>query len=105
MRKLMALGALSAMMLLPGAIAQSNKDVANSGEGKEHASRAGDLPKGKPGPGMVWVDAKEKIYYRQGNAKYGKTKEGAYMSEGDAVNRGFVDPTAKPVKTPDSTSK
>jgi hypothetical protein len=98
MRKLMALGALSAMLLLPAARAQSNAEVAHSGEGKEHASRAGDLPRGKPGPGMVWVDAKKKIYYREGNAKYGKTKQGAYMSEGDAVNRGYADPTARPIK-------
>jgi len=98
MRKVMALGALSAMMLLPAARAQSNEDVAHSGEGKEHASRAGELPKGKPGPGMVWVDAKKKIYYRQGNPNYGKTKQGAYMSEGDAVNRGFVDRTEEPIK-------
>jgi hypothetical protein len=96
--EVIAIGALSVMMLLPSARAQSNEDVAHSGAGKEHASRAGDLPKGKPGPGMVWVDAKKKIYYRQGHAKYGKTKEGAYMSEGDAVNRGFVDPTEKPKK-------
>jgi hypothetical protein len=101
--KLLALGALGAILLLPTARAQSSNDVTQSG--REHASRAGDLPKGKPGPGMVWVDGKKKIYYRQGNAKYGKTKEGAYMSEGDAVNRGFVDPTDKPIKNADSTSK
>jgi len=80
----------------PMAWAQSEAQV--NPPGGEHAKRAGDLPKGRPGPGMVWVDSKHGIYYRQGNAKYGKTKHGAYMSEGDAVNRGYVDRTQQPIK-------
>jgi hypothetical protein len=47
---------------------------------------------------MVWVDPQKKTYYRQGSALYGKTKKGAYMSEGDALNRGFVDRTEKPIR-------
>lgn len=48
------------------------------------------LPLGKPGPGMVWVNAKKKIYYRQGDPHYGTTKKGTYMSEGDALNSGYL---------------
>ena len=96
MRKFVLLTAVWALAAIPIASAQSPDDI-NKG-GKEHAARAGDLPKGKPGPGMVWVNAKKKIYYRQGNAKYGKSKNGAYMSEGDAINRGYVDGSEPPIK-------
>jgi hypothetical protein len=64
----------------------------------EQASKAGQLPHGRPGPGMVWVDSKTKTYYRQGDQMYGKTKKGACMSEGDAVNMGFHDRTQQPAK-------
>jgi hypothetical protein len=67
-------------------------------DASEQASKAGALPRGKPGPGMVWVDSKTKTYYRQGNPMYGKTKKGAYMSEGDAVNNGYHDQTEQPAK-------
>ncbi len=60
--------------------------------------KAGNLPVGKRGPGMVWVDAKTGTYYRSDHPLYGKTKKGTYMSEGDAVNRGFHDSTEKAPK-------
>ncbi len=60
--------------------------------------KAGNLPVGKPGPGMVWVDPKTKTYYRSDHPLYGKTKKGTYMSEGDAVNGGFHDSTENPPK-------
>jgi hypothetical protein len=94
MRRIALIFAASAAMLLAQSPAQIDPP------GSEHAKRAGALPKGKPGPGMVWVDAKKKIYYRQGSPQYGKSKHGAYMSEGDAVNRGYVDQTQKPTKNP-----
>jgi len=68
--------------------------------GSTHAKRAGDLPVGKPGPGMVWVDSQKKIYYRQGDKNYGKSKHGAYVSEGDAINMGYVYQNQKPLPNP-----
>ena len=82
------------MSIVPAAPAQERKD-----DPSEQASKAGQLPRGKPGPGMVWVDSKTKTYYRQGNPKYGKSKKGTYMSEGDAVNAGYHDRSEKPPKT------
>jgi hypothetical protein len=96
MRRLLILGTLSLAAMMPAVYAQSADDVNKTGS--EQAERAGNLPVGKPGPGMVWVDGKKKIYYREGNAMYGKTKKGSYMSEGDAVNRGFVPQSEKPIK-------
>lgn len=78
--------------------AQSTDDVTKSG--KEHAKRAEGGHVGKPGPGMVWVDYDKKMYFRQGSPEYGKSKKGAYMSEGEAVNSGYADRTEKPLTTP-----
>ncbi|MDP9053970.1 MAG: hypothetical protein M3N93_06655 [Acidobacteriota bacterium] len=100
MRRLLTTCTILLTMLAPAVYSQSADDVNKSGS--EHASRAGNLPVGKPGPGMVWVDAKKKIYYREGHPMYGKTPKGSYMSEGDAVNQGYVPQSEKPIQTNNS---
>jgi len=44
---------------------------------------------GSPGPGMVWVNMETKVYHREGDPWYGKTKRGKYMTESDAVRAGY----------------
>jgi ribosomal protein L13E len=44
---------------------------------------------GTPGPGMVWVNVSSGVYHYSGSQFYGKTKNGKYMSEDDAVKAGY----------------
>lgn len=44
---------------------------------------------GTPGNGMVWVNTDSGVYHKEGTRYYGKTKNGKYMSEADAVKAGY----------------
>jgi DNA uptake protein ComE-like DNA-binding protein len=44
---------------------------------------------GSPGNGMVWVNTESGVYHKEGSRYYGKTKQGKYMSEADAVKAGY----------------
>jgi hypothetical protein len=47
-------------------------------------------------PGMVWANPKTKIFHRQGDRWYGRTKSGEYMTEADAVAAGYRESKEKP---------
>ena len=40
------------------------------------------------GHGMVWVNTESHIYHKEGSRFYGKTKQGKYMSEANAIKEG-----------------
>ena len=42
-----------------------------------------------PSPGMVWANANSKVYHTAGDRWYGKTKNGQWMTEEDAVKAGY----------------
>jgi hypothetical protein len=44
----------------------------------------------------VWVNLKSGVYWRPGTVYYGKTKQGEYMSEPDALAHGYRSPGGKP---------
>jgi hypothetical protein len=43
---------------------------------------------GAPGNGQVWVNTESHVYHKAGSRFYGKTKQGKYMSEADAIKEG-----------------
>jgi hypothetical protein len=38
---------------------------------------------------MVWVNLDSGVYHMEGTRYYGKTKNGKYMSEADAIKAGY----------------
>jgi hypothetical protein len=45
-------------------------------------------PASNPGNGQVWVNTESHVYHKAGSRYYGKTKQGKYMSEADAIKEG-----------------
>jgi hypothetical protein len=47
------------------------------------------VPTPPVGSGMVWVNPDSKIYHKTGSRWYGKTKQGSYMTEAEAIKAGY----------------
>ncbi|MCE9554049.1 MAG: helix-hairpin-helix domain-containing protein [Planctomycetes bacterium] len=43
-----------------------------------------------PKKGMVWVNTDSKVYHKEGSRWYGKTKQGKWLTEPDAIKAGFT---------------
>jgi hypothetical protein len=49
------------------------------------------------GDGKVWVNTNTKVYHKEGDPWYGKTKQRKYMTEADAQKAGFKEAKESPV--------
>jgi hypothetical protein len=52
------------------------------------ATRATTAAAGGGGHGLVWVNPDTRVYHKEGSRFYGKTKNGKYVSEADAIKEG-----------------
>ena len=55
----------------------------------EKTKAAPSVAKAAPAKGMVWVNTDSKIFHHEGDRWYGKTKQGKYMTEADALKDGY----------------
>jgi predicted flap endonuclease-1-like 5' DNA nuclease len=53
------------------------------------------------GNGKVWVNTKSGVYHKEGDRWYGKTKEGKYMTEDEAIKAGYRADKEKQAKKPE----
>jgi len=65
---------------------EEKKASGSAAGGKSEPSVAYQAP---PSKGMVWVNLETKVYHREGDRWYGRTKRGKYMSEADANRQGY----------------
>jgi hypothetical protein len=47
---------------------------------------------------MVWVNKETKVFHREGDYWYGRTKKGEYMTEADALKAGYREAKTKTKK-------
>jgi competence protein ComEA len=75
----------------PAAAPASAPTQAASAPPAAPAAAAKSAPQAQPSPGsgMVWVNLDSGVYHKEGTRYYGKTKNGKYMSEADALKAGY----------------
>jgi hypothetical protein len=73
---------------------------ASSGPASSVPAAAATPAQPPPAKGMVWVNTETKVYHREGDRWYGKTKHGKYMTESDAIAAGYRASREKEKKQP-----
>ncbi|HKV63969.1 MAG TPA: hypothetical protein VJO16_18825 [Candidatus Acidoferrum sp.] len=69
----------------------SNAAPSHGGTAKPPSSTTAPTQKSSPGKNaaMVWVNTESGVYHKLGTRWYGRTKQGRYMTETDAIKAGY----------------
>ncbi len=67
----------------------SKKAKTEAASAKSQASSAPQNSRVASNRGLVWVNPDSKVFHRAGDRWYGKTKDGKYMTESEAVREGY----------------
>ena len=70
----------------PPAAKPKTPSASKNSDGAKSSTTEARVP---PEKGMVWVNTSSKVYHKEGDRWYGKTKEGKFMTEADAIKEGY----------------
>ncbi len=82
-------GATTSAGTPPVAATAANAAPASSAAASSASGASATMTAQPPARGMVWVNTETKVYHREGDRWYGKTKHGKYMAEADAIAAGY----------------
>lgn len=73
----------------PGSAATPPSQAPTSAKTSPTATTTETEARTPPAKGMVWVNTESKIFHKEGDRWYGKTKHGKWMTEADALKEGY----------------